>query len=229
MNVLLVSATPFEIAPTLAFLEKTFEPAKEGGFIKNGVSVSALITGVGSALTCWHLGRQLAARKPDWIIHGGIAGALDPVLALGDVVQVMSEQFADLGVEEADGRFTDLFELGLVEPNGFPYINGVLYNPAARDAAFLPSVKGITVNKVHGSARSIDAVRQKYPQAQMESMEGAAVFFSCLSCEIPFAAIRSISNYVEPRNREAWEIALAIDNLNKVLIDMLESLIPPVP
>ena len=42
--------------------------------------------------------------------------------------------------------------------------------------------------------------------------------------QVPFLEIRSISNHVEPRNRAAWDIPLAIGQLNEVLIGMLKSL-----
>ena len=55
-------------------------------------------------------------------------------------------------------------------------------------------------------------------------MEGAAFFYVCLQEKIPFLQIRSISNYVEKRNKSNWNIPLAIDNLNVVLLDIINSL-----
>ena len=55
-------------------------------------------------------------------------------------------------------------------------------------------------------------------------MEGAAFFLACLLSEVPFLEIRSISNFVEPRNREAWDLPLAIDNLNVALIELIKTL-----
>ena len=54
-------------------------------------------------------------------------------------------------------------------------------------------------------------------------MEGAAFFYACLLAKIPFLEIRSISNYVEARNRETWNLPLAINNLNQILIEILEA------
>ncbi|MDX1667750.1 MAG: futalosine hydrolase, partial [Saprospiraceae bacterium] len=147
----------------------------------------------------------------------------DDKLQLGDVVQVVSERFADLGVEEADGSFTDLFELGLLEPDQFPFSGGVLKNERAGEFKFLPSVRGLTVNKVHGSSESIARISGKYV-AEIESMEGAAFFYACLQAKINFIEIRSISNYVEPRNRDNWQVELAVQRLNEVLISLLKNL-----
>ncbi|MBK8564227.1 MAG: hypothetical protein IPN76_13040 [Saprospiraceae bacterium] len=78
----------------------------------------------------------------------------------------------------------------------------------------------MTVNKVHGFQPSIDAVLKQYP-SDVESMEGAAFFLACLMAGQPFLEIRSISNLVEARNREAWDLPKAIQQLNNVLIEMV--------
>jgi len=224
MNLLLVAATPFEIAPTLRYLAENFSQIHPNTWQKADLQVSSLVTGVGSIATAWHLAQYLTTMPTDWALNAGVAGAFDRTLSLGDVVQVTAEQFGDLGVEEADGGFSDLFQLGLSDPNDPPFVNGMLYNPTAGQTKFLPPVHGLTVNRVHGHSASIEAVRQSFPHAQVESMEGAAFFYGCLSANIPFAEIRSISNYVETRNRENWQLGLAIDNLNRVLLEILDSL-----
>lgn len=224
MQVLLTAATPFEVAPTLNWLEKHFRQTANSVFEKDELLIFPLITGVGAIATAFHIGQFLAKNRPDLAIDAGIAGSFDRNIHLGDVLNITTERFGDLGVEEADGRFTDLFELGLLEKNTAPYSDGLMRNPAADQAAFLPAAQGLTVNKVHGTSGSIAAIRAKYPDAQVESMEGAAFFYACLSAQIPFLEIRSISNYVEVRNREAWDLPLAIHNLNQVLTEMFDSL-----
>jgi len=222
MDLLLIAATPHEIAPTLAFLQQTFTAQPPGTYQRDTLTVRPLLSGVGMVATAWHLGQHFAQHRPGLVINAGIAGALDRTLSLGDVLQVITERFGDLGVEEADGRLTDLFELGLLEPNAAPYSNGLLYNTDGAANKFLPTAHGLTVNKVHGSAASIAAMRAKYPDAQVETMEGAAFFYACQLAAIPYLEIRSISNYVEPRNRAAWDLPLAIGNLNAVLRSLLE-------
>lgn len=223
MDILLVAATPFEIAPTLRWLEQTFQTTEAGHFQRNDLTVAPLVAGIGPIATAWHLGGLLAMHSPGLALNAGIAGAFDRALPLGEVVHVTTERFGDLGVEEADGRFTDVFELGLTDPNGRPFNQGVLMNPAAGQAGFLPAVNGLTISKVHGYAPSIAAIRSKYPDAQVETMEGAAFFLACRLANVPFMEIRAVSNYVEPRNRAGWQLAPAIENLNEVLIEMLKS------
>lgn len=223
MRLLLVAATPFEIVPLLSWFETDWSVHPEQGFEKHGVIVQPLITGVGMVATTWQLGVCFAENRPDLAINAGIAGALDLNLQIGNVLNVTSERFGDLGVEEADGGFTDLFELGLQEPDHLPFSNALLQNPQVAHGGFLPQASGLTVQKVHGSATSIAAVRRKYPDAQVESMEGAAFFYACLQAKVAFWQIRSISNLVEPRNREGWNLPLAIHNLNETLRQMLEA------
>ena len=225
MQILLTAATPFEIAPTLKWLEEHFRLNENGVFEKNNLSVFPLVTGVGAVATAFHIGRYLVKNQPDLALNAGIAGAFDRNIQMGEVLNVVTERFGDLGVEEADARFTDLFELGLLENNTPPFINDILHNPAAGHASFLPTAKGLTVNKVHGSESSIAAIRAKYPDIQVESMEGAAFFYACLLANIPFLEIRSISNYVEARNRDAWNLPLAINNLNGVITGMLDAFV----
>ena len=214
MHILLVAATPFEIAPTIAWLESKFQQKTEGVFERNNLVVQTLVTGVGSTATAFHLGRFLAQNRPDWVINAGIGGAFDSMFNLGEVVQITSERFGDLGVEEADGRFTDVAELGFMPQS-------LLTNPQPPIPNIL-SCNGLTVNKVHGTEASIQKIRAKYPDVQVESMEGAAFFYACLLSGVPFAEIRSISNRVEPRNRAAGDLPLAIRNLNEMLVGMLE-------
>ncbi len=223
MRILLLAATPFEIAPTTNWLNDGFKHDESGVFSKDKLEILPLISGVGMVATTWSLGSILYSSRPDLVINAGIAGALDPLLKLGDVVFVGSERFADLGVEEADGRFTDLYEMDMMGHLPEWCKKGVLIHPDADKTSFLPVKNGITVNKVHGSQVSIDQIRQKYPDAQIESMEGAAVFYACLSSGTPFMELRSISNEVAVRNRDSWDLPAAIGSLNHVLIEMLTS------
>ena len=224
MELLLVSATPLEIQPLLAFLEKNYVRHRPYQYQQGDLSVHVLITGVGMASTAFALGRLLSNHAYDLAINVGIAGCFRPDWPLGRVVQVISERFGDLGVEEADGRFTSVFELGLTDGQAAPFREGLLVNEGAGAFGFLPKAHGLTVSRVHGSASSIAQITQAFPEAEVESMEGAAFFYACLLEEVPFLAIRAVSNYVEPRNRDNWEVGLAVKNLNETVQELLQVL-----
>ena len=221
MNLLIVSATPFEIQPLIDHLASSAERVSDFHFKKKEVKIRILVTGVGIAHTAFSLGHVLAKNNFDLVINAGIAGAFNRSLKIGDVVQIGSEEFGDMGAEEKDGRLIDLFEMQLWEKDHPPFQNGKLLNKGSFNYHFLPTCQGLTVNKVHGSAPSIKATKEKY-EADIESLEGGAFFLACILSEVPFLAIRSISNYVEPRNREGWDMPLAINNLNKVLVEIIE-------
>lgn len=222
MKILLLSATSFEVAKTLVWLEKNFTPKAPNHFESGALSVAVLYTGVGLPVTAFALGSVLASQKFDLLIQAGIGGALDQELAIGEVVEIISERFGDLGAETASEGFLDLQQLGLLErQSGIMTANGQMLNPGAVDATLpLKQCNGISVNRVTGSAKSIAALRNRYPEAQVESMEGAALFYAGLHHKVPFLQLRSISNYVMPRDRESWDIPLALSSLNEVLMHL---------
>jgi len=41
--------------------------------------------------------------------------------------------------------------------------------------------------------------------------------YACELMKVQYAQVRAISNFVEPRNKEAWKLKKAIKNLNEVL------------
>ncbi len=207
MKTLLVAATEAEIAPFL----------KSDNYKDS--SIDLLISGLGITFTTFELTQHLMQKKYDLVINVGIAGSFSQKYPIGTVVQVTEEQFADLAYETQEDYET-FFESPFLDANTFPFKNGKLLSeirlPFTKTLNSLPKVKGITVNKVHGQAESISIVQKKF-DPDVESMEGAAVFYVCKQLSIPVLQIRSVSNFVEPRNKENWNIPLAINRLNKFL------------
>lgn len=215
MKILIVAATKLEIEPSIQFLKSHFSAAGDNEYINKEISINVLITGVGMVATAFQLGKYLANRQFDLVVNAGIAGAFQPSLAIGEVVQINCETFYELGAEDKDGSFLSIFDLSLIGKDDFPFINKKLIN--LTENAHLPKVTGLTVQKVHGSIESISKILVT-SNPDVESMEGAAVFYSCLLSDIRFLQIRAISNYVEPRNRKNWDIPKAILHLNNFLI-----------
>lgn len=223
MKILIVAATEGEVGPLKEWLQQNTSLGQDNSYQLGLLQIELLITGVGMMQTAFQLGRQLEKDSYELVINAGVAGTYNPNLAIGSVVHVTSEKLADLGAELASGQFVDASELGILDPGQFPFNNGTLVNPMAKDYDFLPKVSGLSVNKVSGCNTTIMANRQRYA-ADVESMEGAAVFYACLSAQLPFLEIRAISNLVEPRNKENWDLPLAIKNLNQTLESILETL-----
>ena len=222
MQITIVSATPFEIAPLQHYLAQHFSSPQKDRFQRGSLQIHLLITGVGMPLTALHLGSYLQGERPDLMINAGVAGSFRTDWPLAQVVQVVSDRFGDLGAEEANGHFMDIHEMDLINKNDPPFENGLLRNPESEAFQFLPSARGLTVNKVHGAAPSIAKIKTKY-EVDIETMEGAAFFLAARMSQTPFMAIRALSNYVEPRNREAWKLKEAIEQLNAVLKEMVQT------
>ena len=86
--------------------------------------------------------------------------------------------------------------------------------------SFLKPVNSITVNTSSGSVRTIERLSRKF-NPDIETMEGATFFYICSGEKIPFLALRAISNRVEPRNKDNWNIGLALDNLSERLREFI--------
>jgi futalosine hydrolase len=222
MKILLVVATRAECEPLLTGLAHTNNPVHLK--LKNQ-EANVLITGVGMVAVAFALGRHLASNRYDLVINAGVAGSFDFDLPLGEVVLITEDVFAELGAEDGE-EFLSLNELGFGEINQFApsshlkseYIRSSQLNLKALDQ--LRKVRAITVNKVHGNELTIAKTLSRF-NAQVESMEGAAFFYACNQTQIPCIQIRSISNYVERRDKEKWNLSLAIKNLNDFLLRFL--------
>ncbi len=227
MKIAIVAATSFEIAPLLACFPDSGKQSPSGISYKlNESTVDVLVSGVGIHATSFALGSRLAQYKYDLILNLGIAGAFNSHHKLGDAVWVTTDRFADLGAQDGD-HFLDLFDLGLAEPDDYPYENTWMHSTAFQNnpvLSKLPACKGITVNTVHGEEQSIARIRERY-HPDIESMEGAAVFYACKMSDTACVQIRAISNYVEKRNRERWDIQAALQTLTETGLAFIESIV----
>ena len=229
MNLLIVAATWNEIKP----LEKFLQGMDEEGKLRDH-SAEICVTGVGGVQTAFHLGKILPRGNWDLAIQLGICGSFKKELQIGTTVNVVEESFADLGAEDGD-IFLDAFQIGLLDANKFPFENGKLPSPPSDSLPSLagqvpggplptleqlPKAKSISVNKVHGSERSIKQIILKY-DPDVESMEGAAFFYCCRMTSIPFLQLRTVSNLVERRDKSKWDIPVAIEKLNEAAVKIL--------
>ena len=223
MNILLVSATMREVEPLIEhFRMKSVQMNLLTGKI-SGHKVYCLITGVGSLATTYALPHALTKKKYQLIINAGIAGSFGDNFKPGAVVEVINEQLADFGVDD-NGVFKHVFEEKFIERDDFPFRDGMLMNPVKHHfTGHLPGVTGVTVNMASGSAERISIIKEKF-NPDIETMEGAAVFYVALQQHLPFVEIRSVSNLVEPRNRKNWKVPLAIEKLNSTLIGIFDEI-----
>jgi len=163
--------------------------------------VDILITGVGNIFTTYNLTKALNATDYDLAIN------------------------VDLGVEE-DNNFYTLSEKELMNENIYPFSREILKNKGSFDIDEVDSlipVKAITVNTLTGNQEAIEKLKIKF-NPEIITTEGAAFFYVCLLENMPFLQIRAISNFVEIRKIENWNIPLAIKNLNDSIVEIFNEL-----
>ena len=224
MRILIVAATRLEVkllTDELTFVKELSHLLRR--YQTNEIEIDILTTGIGTTFTAFHLTNTLRDNTYNFVLNIGIAGSLDRELKIGEVVSVVSDEFADLGIEK-ENEFLTLFESGFMDANEFPFEHGILKASDANGFVQLKKVRGITTNKSHGRTSSIDEIKSKF-SAQVESMEGAVVFYVCNWFGITCFQIRSISNYVKPRDSSKWNIPLALEKLNETVLDVLKKLI----
>jgi len=221
MNILIVAATRQEIEPLLSkmdFCEQKFSHFFECRHNNNEITIH--LTGVGMVITAIKTLYALSNHDYDLVFNAGICGSFNRNLEIGTVVNVVDDCFSELGAEDGE-EFLSLSELGLDDGTA-------IYFDSSREGIdnyilnLLPKVNGITVNTVHGNEKSIDKVVSRF-HPMVETMEGAAFMLACSTHFMPYAQIRSVSNYVERRNKDNWNIPLAIENLNKKVMEILNA------
>jgi futalosine hydrolase len=217
MKILVVSATPFEIAPLLEQMKELRPEGRISSGKYAGHLIDFLVTGIGMTATAYFTGKALNDSY-EFAMNLGVCGSFNRNLELGTVVNIYEDQFSELGAEDGEA-FLSLADLRLEGVSRIRNNSGALNVEIEK----LPKVNGITVNTTHGNEASIEKAWSRF-RPYVESMEGAAFMFACEQERIPYVQIRAVSNYVERRNREAWNLPLAIKNLNETALGILNVL-----
>jgi len=186
-------------------------------------TVSSLVSGVGSVSTAWHFKNYLCAgNRPDLVINAGIAGSFRETLTPGAVVMPVSDIFADLGMEDENG-FRHLSSTSLLNTGSYPFSGEKLLcrnRYTEKLSVIFKPADAITVNTVTGTEESVQRLRRLY-DPDIETMEGAAVFYVCAMEKIPCVALRSVSNYAGPRSKGKWDTDKALKSLSDALNELL--------
>lgn len=179
--------------------------------------IDCRVTGVGVPSTIYQLQKALSGQSYDLVIQAGIAGSFKEEIAIGEVVKVEADYFADLGIFEKK-ILTPLFKSHLADPTGRYYPEGMLNNKGeVHKKVDLPSVAAITVNRVSDETEHNKLMKNTF-SPDIESMEGAGLHFVCIMEKVDYLQIRAISNSVGERDKGQWQIEKALENL-KVELD----------
>ncbi|MEU8115545.1 futalosine hydrolase [Micromonospora sp. NPDC048947] len=190
--------------------------AVRAGLTDPTVTVTPIGVGpaVAGAATARLLALAEAAGRPyRAVVSAGVAGGFTGRAEVGDTVLGTASIAADLGAESPDG-FIPVAELGMPPAllgagSRVPADPGLL---AALRAALPTATAGpvLTVSTVTGTTASTDELRRRHPEAVAEAMEGYGVAVAAAQAGVPFAELRTISNPIGPRDRDAWRLREAL-------------------
>lgn len=237
--VLLLSATAFEQDLLVAQLGGGTQEVVAGRRWWSGQlgAEQALLVegGIGAVNTAHALTCALQARRPGLVLQFGVGGAyLGAGLAVGDLALATEEIYGDLGVRTLAGwQSAELIGVPVLQQenpyfNRFPLDPGLVDRAEVRLRAGAPAGGGglrrgpfVTVQECSGTT-ALGRERAERFGACCENMEGAAAAHLCRLYQIPFLELRGISNLVEDRRREAWDLPLACQRAQQAVLRLLE-------
>ncbi|ADG81031.1 futalosine hydrolase [Thermincola potens] len=193
--------------------------------LKGDQRFDVCLAGVGPAAAAANTARILATAEYDLVVSAGIGGGFPGRAEIGSLVVANEIVAADLGVATPKG-FMSLDELGFGCTRVQVDLRLVNRLTEALLAANLPvsAAPILTVSTVTGTAESAAEMAARVPGAAAEAMEGYGVAIAALDRGLPVLEIRSISNLVGPRDRNAWRIkeALAVlETASSVFLEVL--------
>lgn len=190
-------------------------------------------TGIGTVNTAQALTVALQEISPEFVLQIGIGGAyLSSGLDKGDLALATEENYGDLGVITSAGWFP-ADEIGIpVLSTNRDYYNTYSLDPTlvARAQHILEQsgecvVPGpfVTVQQCTGRKDIGNELAARF-KAICENMEGAAAAHISTLYSVPFLELRAISNRVEDRNKDAWDIPRAVQRVQIAAQKFIEAL-----
>ncbi|WP_327205236.1 futalosine hydrolase [Paenibacillus sp. Root52] len=161
------------------------------------------------------------------VVSAGIGGGFPGVADVGSLVVADAMVAADLGSQAPDG-FLSVDELGFGSSRvAADAALAVRLRDALKRAGHAVSGgTAVTVSTATGTAETAAELLRRVPDAAAEGMEGFGVATAAQQFGVPALELRSISNAVGPRDRDAWRIKDALDALqaaSSILREVLTS------
>jgi futalosine hydrolase len=241
VQVLLLGATAFEQDLLAARLSEKVEQQVAGRRWRRGrlAGRETLMVegGLGAVNTAHALTCALQALQPSVVLQAGVGGAyLGAGLGVGDLALASEEHYGDLGVRTHAGwQSAELIGIPVLKQeasffNRFPLDPAMVtraeqllldsswegVRPALRCGPF------VTVQECSGLA-TLGAERAARFGGVCENMEGAAAAHLCRLYQVPFLEVRGISNLVEDRRREGWNLPLACGRAQEAALRLIEA------
>jgi futalosine hydrolase len=224
VRVLVVTAVPVERDAVLRGRPATPLPLPGCStalrFTTAGFTLDALAAGVGPAAAATGASSALCSDSYDLVISAGIGGGFAGQAPLGSVVVADRIVAADLGAGSPTG-FIPVEDLGF-GTGSFPAFDSVRTGDLLRGAGLPVSVGPVlTVSTVTGTAGRAAELSETHG-AVAEGMEGFGVATAAAAHGVPVMEIRTVSNPVGPRDRDAWRISDALKQLSTVFDVLVE-------
>ncbi|MDP5275129.1 futalosine hydrolase [Chengkuizengella axinellae] len=179
-------------------------------------NIHVIAGGVGPVSAAVNTTKALCTSKYDIVISMGIGGGFVGRAEVGSIVVANKIIAADLGAETAEG-FSSLDELGFGSAQ--LKVNQDLATKIFESLhKTIPNVHLgpiLTLSTVTGTAETAAKLTNRIKGATVEAMEGFGVATAAVKFDIPVLEIRTISNPVGPREREAWRMKEAFEGLTK--------------
>lgn len=193
--------------------------------LKDQSRFEVMEAGVGPVAAAVNTTRALVNKSYDLVISTGIGGGFVGQADIGSVVIADEIVAADLGAQTAEG-FASLEELGFGASRIAvdQALVRRLYDALLSTELKVHLGQVLTLATVTGTAATASMLLQRFPQAKSEAMEGFGVASAAQSFGIPTIEIRTISNPVGPRDREAWRIKDALHSLEQTYTKLAEVL-----
>tara|TARA_Y100000588_G_scaffold198643_1_gene212429 strand:+ start:2755 stop:3483 length:729 start_codon:yes stop_codon:yes gene_type:complete len=241
VNLLLLTATAGEqdqLRESLGGLQRTVSTHRNTHHGKIfGHEATLVEGGIGAVNTAQALTAALNSRSFDGVLQTGIGGAYPSSgLTTGDVAVANEEIYGDLGIALPD-RYALADEIGIPVIDGDPpRFNRMPVDARLSDRAETvararsetseyTTRRGpfVTVQQCTGCSSLASELEERF-EGICENMEGAAAAHICALYDVPFAEVRGISNIVEDRDFSKWDIPLATNRAQDVLLGLLEKL-----
>lgn len=172
------------------------------------------LAGVGAPSAAARTAAALASGPYSLVISAGIGGGFPDAAPLEALVIATSIVAADLGAE-TPGGFSSVEELGFgsnrIEVDA-SRVNRLIQSLQAADIVVC-SGPILTVSTATGTATTASRLADRIPGATAEAMEGYGVAVAAHALGLPVLELRTISNAVGPRDRDAWKIPQALHTL----------------
>jgi futalosine hydrolase len=217
--ILAIAATEIEMIPFLVESKAMAFPCQ------------TLVTGVGPVETALRLTRFLCESDDlfEAVLHFGVGGAY--------ILPDQSRQPELLDICLADQEVAG--DLGICLENSMEYLDSSLTGEIVYtiDNALLLRCRAlldrfgikyhtgvfVSVNSITGTRARGEMLRSKW-DGLCENMEGAAAARVCREFSLPYAELRSISNYIEDRDSSTWRLQDACQKAAHTAIQLIEGM-----